>query len=146
MMPACLLMERDNHDFCCNILWIFMETLDLGIESGSVGWLNGHVYVSYRFPNHLLLDQRGSIWGIFKCCLISLHFSKFSFSFFKSLLNLLQYCFCFMFWVFGHKACGILAFQPGVVPTSTALECEVLTTELSGKCLVCLLKCVAAKR
>ena len=28
---------------------------------------------------------------------------------FKSLLNLLQYCFCIMFWFFGRKACGILA-------------------------------------
>ena len=27
----------------------------------------------------------------------------------KSLSNLLQYCFCFMFWFFGPKACGILA-------------------------------------
>ena len=26
----------------------------------------------------------------------------------KSLLNLLQYCFCFMFWIFGLEACGIL--------------------------------------
>ena len=29
--------------------------------------------------------------------------------FLKSLLNLLQYCFCFMLWVFGCQACGILA-------------------------------------
>ena len=27
--------------------------------------------------------------------------------FFKSLLNLLQYCFCFIFWVFGHDSCGL---------------------------------------
>ena len=26
----------------------------------------------------------------------------------KSLLNLLQYCFCFVFWFFGHEACGTL--------------------------------------
>ena len=25
------------------------------------------------------------------------------------LLKLLQYCFCFVFWIFGHEACGILA-------------------------------------
>ena len=25
----------------------------------------------------------------------------------KNLLNLLQYCFCFMFWLFGQKACEI---------------------------------------
>ena len=29
--------------------------------------------------------------------------------FLKSLLNLLQYCFCFMFWFFGHKAFGNLS-------------------------------------
>ena len=29
--------------------------------------------------------------------------------FFKSLLNLLQYYFCFIFWLFGPQACGILA-------------------------------------
>ena len=31
--------------------------------------------------------------------------------FLKSLLNLLQYCFCFIFQFFGPKACGILAFH-----------------------------------
>ena len=31
----------------------------------------------------------------------------------KSLLNLLKYCFCFMFWFFGCEACGILVLQPG---------------------------------
>ena len=34
----------------------------------------------------------------------------------------LQYCFCFMFWIFGHKACGILTPQPGIEPTPPALE------------------------
>ena len=46
----------------------------------------------------------------------------------KSLLNLLQYCFCFMFWVFDHEACGILAPRPGTEPISPALESEVLIT------------------
>ena len=37
-------------------------------------------------------------------------YPDFSLFLFKSLLRLLlQYCFCFMFWVFGHEACGILA-------------------------------------
>ena len=34
--------------------------------------------------------------------------------FLKSLLKLLQYCFCFTFWFFGHKACGIPAPWPGI--------------------------------
>ena len=52
--------------------------------------------------------------------------------FLKFLLNLLQYCFCFMFWIFGHKACGVLALQPGIEPAPPALEGKVLTTGLPG--------------
>ena len=33
--------------------------------------------------------------------------------FFKYFSNLLQYCFCFMFWIFGHEARGILAHRLG---------------------------------
>ena len=44
--------------------------------------------------------------------------------FLKSLLNLLLYCFCFMFWFFGHEACGILAPRPRIEPTASALEGE----------------------
>ena len=47
--------------------------------------------------------------------------------FLKPLLNLLQYCFCFMFWFFGHEACGILAPQPGIKPTLPGWEGKVLT-------------------
>ena len=53
--------------------------------------------------------------------------------FLKSLLNLFQYCFYFMFWFFGCKACGILAPRPGVKPVSPALESKVLTTGPPGK-------------
>ena len=48
--------------------------------------------------------------------------------FLKSLLNLLQHCFCFMLWFFGCKTCGILAPWPGIEPAPPALEGEVLTT------------------
>ena len=34
----------------------------------------------------------------------------------KSLLTVLQYCFCFVFWFFGHEAGGIIAPQPGIEP------------------------------
>ena len=57
------------------------------------------------------------------------------FFFLKSLLNLLQYCFCFMFWFFGPEAYGILAPQPGIEPAPPALEGEVLTTGPPGKSL-----------
>ena len=52
---------------------------------------------------------------------------------FKVLLNLLQYCFCFMFWFFGHKVCGIWAPRPGMEPAPPALEGEALTTGPPGK-------------
>ena len=52
---------------------------------------------------------------------------------FKSLLNLLQYCRCPMFWFFGREACGILAPWPGIKPSPSALEGEVLTTGPPGK-------------
>ena len=57
----------------------------------------------------------------------------FLFFFFKSLLNFLQYCFCFMFWFFGREACGTLVPWPGIKPAPPALEGEVLTTGLPGK-------------
>ena len=47
--------------------------------------------------------------------------------------NLLEYCFCFLFWFFGHEACGILAPQPGMGPVPPASEDKVLTTGPPGK-------------
>ena len=38
------------------------------------------------------------------------------------MLNLVQYCFSFMFWVFGHEACEILAPHPGIKLAPSALE------------------------
>ena len=43
----------------------------------------------------------------------------------KALLNLLQYCFCFMFWLFAQEACGILAPPPGIELAPPALKGEV---------------------
>ena len=57
----------------------------------------------------------------------------------KYLLNLLRYCFCYLFnffasvLCFGHEACGILAPQSGIKPTPPTLEGEVLTTGPPGK-------------
>ena len=56
--------------------------------------------------------------------------------FLKSLLNLLQLrLFFLMLWLTDHKACGILASQPGIEPTHPALEGEILTTGPPGKSL-----------
>ena len=46
--------------------------------------------------------------------------------FLKSLLNLLQCCFCFVFWFFGRKACEFLAPWPGIEPVPPAVEGKVL--------------------
>ena len=51
----------------------------------------------------------------------------------KSLLNVLQYCFCLLFWFFGREVCGVLAVWPGIEPEPHALKDEVLTTGLPGK-------------
>ena len=48
-------------------------------------------------------------------------------------MNLLQYCFYFYVSVFGCKACGILAPQPGIEPALPALEGKVLDTGLTGR-------------
>ena len=48
----------------------------------------------------------------------------------KSLMNLWQYNFCFVFWFLGQEACGVLAPWPGIEPSPLALEEEVLTTGL----------------
>ena len=60
--------------------------------------------------------------------------------FLKSLLNLLQYCFCFMPSCFGHEACGQNTRvqsrfnpRPGIEPTPPALEGKVSTTGPPGK-------------
>ena len=53
--------------------------------------------------------------------------------FFKSFLNLLQNCFCFMLWFFGREACRILVPQPGISPTPPALEGGFLATGPRGK-------------
>ena len=56
--------------------------------------------------------------------------------FLKSLFNLLQYCFALCFVFFGSEACGILAPWPGIKPTPSALEGQVLTTGPPGRSLV----------
>ena len=52
--------------------------------------------------------------------------------FLKSLLNLLQHCFWFIFRFFGREACGILNPWPGIEPVPPALEGGILTTGPSG--------------
>ena len=70
----------------------------------------------------------------------------FMWTIFKVFMNLLQYCFCFMFWFFGCKACGVLALQPGIKPTPSAFEGEVLTIIPPRKSpLLRLFKCLSSQ-
>ena len=67
----------------------------------------------------------------------SIHFSKDYFFFFggpfsKSFLNLLQYCFCFMFWFLDFQLCGILGPWPGIELVGPASEGEVWITGPPG--------------
>ena len=61
--------------------------------------------------------------------------------FFKFLLKLLKYHFCFIFCLFFCEFCGILALWPEIKPTIWALAGEILTTRLPGNppCGRCLL-------
>ena len=53
---------------------------------------------------------------------------------FKALMECVKwYRFRFMFWFFGHEACGILALQTELEPTPPALEGRVPSTGPSGK-------------
>jgi len=84
-----------------------------------------------------------SFWNVSPTYRFSIYLSSILFCFYfenvtiflKSLLNLLPYCFCFMLWLFGHKTCEILAPQPGIELTLSALEDEVLTIGRAGKSL-----------
>ena len=77
------------------------------------------------------------------CVEVNRFFNFFSFcflkillllTFLKSLLNLLQYCFCCL-WVFfpGLEACGVLTPGLGIEPTPPALGGKVLTNPWTTK-------------
>ena len=71
-------------------------------------------------------------------CLFFFFFFRFFLNvehFLKSLLNLLQYCFCFLFWFFGQEACGILGPWQGIKLALLDLGREVLTAGPPGTSL-----------
>ena len=81
------------------------------------------------------LDKQLSTWGtVFSDLSVVFVFAFFLYGpFLKSLLGLLWYYFCFLFWFFSHEACGILVSQPGVELALPVLEGQVLTSGLPGK-------------
>ena len=88
---------------------------------------------SFEF-SHIRSGCYGEVWG-FIWVIASQIFLKIFWCgpFWKSLLNLLQHCFCSLFWFFGHEVWGILAPRPQIKPTRLALEGYVLTTGPPGK-------------
>ena len=91
-------------------------------------WLQGEVAtypsgVDPVFSHHPYTCPRFLVWTLWG--LVCLFFWVF--------IELLQYCFCFKFWVFGVETYGMLAPQPGIQPTSPALEREVSTSGSPGK-------------
>ena len=121
-----------------------LETLGPGTFSSIIFLRFPNLFFSVLFPLNSSYSDVYPPWTVntffplFTC--FTSFFLKFFFFFFlmwtiffKSLLNLLQYCFCFMFWFFGCQACGIFTPQPGTEPAPPALEGEVFTTGRPGK-------------
>ena len=51
----------------------------------------------------------------------------------------IEYCFCFIFYFFGHEAHGLLAPQPGIEPVSPCIGRQILnpwTTREAPKLLI----------
>ena len=78
-----------------------------------------------------------------KCLFLFTTFLSLMQPFLRSLLNLLQYCLCFILWLFDHKACEILAPWWGIEPACPALGDKDLTTGPPGKSQV---KCFHRQR
>ena len=116
----------------CRVQWRVPSTLTLRLLSAvGVFWVPMWIYATkhLRFIFHLQSSR----------FFFSPLFSFLSFfwcePFLKSLLTLLQYCLCFLFWFFGYEACGILPPQSVIEPVPPTLQGKVLTTGLSAKSL-----------
>ena len=64
--------------------------------------------VTYRLPECTV--------NLFKILVCLFFFFFLMWTLFKVLIEFVQYCFCFKFWFFGCKACGILASRLGIEP------------------------------
>ena len=121
-----------EHALAASVQWSAPSTLTLRLLSAvGVFWVPMWIYAT----KHLCF-----ILHLQSCLFFFLPSFFFSFffgcePFLKSLLTLLQYCLCFLFWFFGYEACGILPPQSVIEPVPPTLEGKVLTTGLSGKSL-----------
>ena len=103
-------------------LWLFSETLWASALFSYLKITFLCLFIKwYRAPN----DTSVSMYRRLHCFFFFFKISS-DVDHFKSLLNLLQYCFCFMFWIFGQEACGILVPQPGIKPAHPCSERQSL--------------------
>ena len=99
-------------------------------------------------PNHYIVRELPRLCLIINCsgpnfskrwCTISIHhFTSLIFylTIFKVFIEFTTILLLwFMFWFFGHKACGILVSQSEIEPAPPALESKVLPTGQPGKSL-----------
>ena len=101
-----------------------------------IGFPNSKVLFLFRLLYNI--EQSSLCYTIGPCWLSVVKFFHEIFflcePFLKSLLNLWQYCFCFMFWYFGQEACETFVPQPGIKPAPPALEGKVLTIGPPARC------------
>ena len=92
------------------------------------GWVVfHHIYMYHGFFIHSSVD------GHLGCFHVLAIVNSVMQTILKVFIEFVQYYFCFTFWFFGHKACGILAPWQGIEPTCPALEGEISTTGLPGE-------------
>ena len=92
------------------------------------GILQARVWSGVPFPSPGDLPNPGIEPGLLHCGQILYHLSHQGNPFLKSLLRLLQYCFCcfmFLFFFFGHEASGVLVPQPGIELSPPALALAI---------------------
>ena len=90
-------------------------------------------------PNSMRTERSSFVWKLILCISRSFFFKVFFFNgpFLKSLLNVLQYCVCFVLF-FWPGTMWDLNSPPGIEPSPPALEGEVLTTGPPGKFPLCI--------
>ena len=86
-----------------------------------------------RIPYHGLISTIGVCVCVCVCVHMQMYVLIYVFWIWTiwSLLNLLQYCFSFIYLFFYYKACRILAPLPGIELVPPALQGKVLTPGIS---------------
>ena len=131
-MPFCLESKDIILHIHCMVINSRTFTSDPILTSNTQFIFKSPVVPKLSFIASNFLSVPYSIWD-HKLHLGFLFFFFWCWPFLKSLLNLLQCCFCFLFWVFGHVPCGIPAPPLGMEPAPAALEGEVLAAGPPGK-------------